>query len=208
MKRVCLLFLMIVCVASTAYADSVDVILGAGTTGALKAGPDVVETVGGTFIFNLAPGVASTETFYVPTYEALCVLCSGTVTGTLTSPTLNVVDTTVAGTGSGSFSQQFSDAGAGSGPTASDVFTPLLSSATSIALTNGDTLFITPLAGSAFSVADASIQNGPAVSATFLLEQKAATPPAVTPEPPSVLLLLTGLGAVALCSARKSFLRA
>ena len=208
MKRICLFFVMSIIVASTAYADTVDVQLGAGTTPALNSGHDVVETVGGNFSFNLTPGVATTETFYVPTYEALCVMCSGTVTGTLTSSNLNVTDTTVAGSGIGSFSQQFSDTGAGSGPTASDVFTPLLSSATSITLSNGDTLVITPLAGSAFSVADASVQNGPAVSATFLLEQTAAMTSSVTPEPPSVLLLLTGLGTVAFFSARNRLLRA
>ena len=185
--------------ASAAHADTINVGLGAGTTGALNAGPDVVETVGGNFIYNLTLGVAATETFYTPVYEALCTTCSGTVTGTMTSSTLNIADTTVVGSGTGSFSQQYSDAS--SGP--SHTFTPLLSSAISIALTNGDTLVITPLAGTGSTESAPSITNGPAVSATFLLEKTTAA----APEPSSALLLLTGFAAAGFLALRRRLVR-
>lgn len=193
-KSIFISLALIVFAAGCVYADTINVQLGAGTTGALNAGPDVAETVGGNFNFDLTLNVPETETFYTPVYFALCTSCSGSVTGTLTSPTVNVSDTTVIGSGTGSFSQQYSDASSGS----TDTFTPLASPEVSIALSNGDTLVITPLLGMSSAETAVSINNGPAVSATFLLENTAAVP-----EPSGVLPLLFGLGAIVLVAGRK-----
>jgi hypothetical protein len=181
--------------AAAAQADTIDVQLGAGTTGALNAGPDVVETVGGNFDYDLTLNVPTTETFYVPFYEALCTTCSGSVTGTLTSSTINISDSTVFGSGTGAFAQKYSDASSGD----VDTFTPLASSPISITLTNGDTLVITPLAGAASAQSAPSLADGTAVSATFLLEKTAAVP-----EPSGVLPLLSALAAMVFLTAKKN----
>lgn len=177
--------------AAFAHADSIVIQLGAGTTGTLN-GQDVVVDAGSITVPNLTLNVAQTVNFYTPTYDSICMTCSGTVDGTLKVSSLVVTDETVTGAGSGSFSQGYSDSGNGSG---TNTFTPLASPSIDIALSNGDTLVITPLAGTADPVTAVEDVNGPVVQATLLLEK---TPAAVTPEPPSVLLLLTGIGAASL----------
>jgi hypothetical protein len=114
---------------------------------------------------------------------------------------LDVTDLTDGGHGTGTFSQEFSDAFSNSGSL--HIFTPLTSSATSIDLSNGDTLTITPeLSEPTLTGGGQANVNGYATTAMFSL-----TPTATLPEPSSAVTVLSGLGAVAFRVLRKRRIR-
>jgi hypothetical protein len=174
---------------SIASADSIAVQLGAGSLAITGAGvPDTVLDTGANTLSNLTLGIAQNVTFYTPLYNAFCTTCSGTFSGNLTGA-LIVSDSTVNGSGTGNFSQNFTDSIPAAG--GNHTFTPNASSAISVNLSNGDTLTITPLQGSGVVVATNATNNSTTVSATFLLSKTA-------PEPSSALLLLAGLPAAGL----------
>ncbi len=175
---------------ASAQADTVTVQLGSGQL-AFSAGiPDEVLESGAIISPTLTLNVPSNLTFYAPLYEANCTTCTGSLSGSLTA-NLIVSDSSSVGSGTGTFSQDYSDVISGGTHT----FTPLASSAIDIALSNGDTVVITPLAGTAVGVSTGSTDNTTSVSATFLLEKTPAG--SSVPEPSSALFVLTGLGAAA-----------
>lgn len=177
-----------------ANADTITIQLGSGVLNFSGGVPDQVVESGAIINPALTLNVPSNLNFYTPTYNALCTTCTGTLSGNLTA-NLIVTDMTTSGSGSGSFSQSYMDVISGGTHT----FTPEASSTIDIALSNGDTLMITPLSGNSISVSTSGSNSSSTVAATFLLTK---TVPSV-PEPSSSLLLLTGLGVATLCILRK-----
>lgn len=177
-----------------ASADSVTVQLGAGVLNLGSGIPDQVQETGAVDPFTLSLNVPSTEKFYTALYGVHCTTCTGTLNGNLTA-SLIVTDASPFGTGMGTFSQDYSDAISGGTHT----FTPLGSTPINVALSNGDTLIITPLAGTA----DAVTTNGTEdVSAMFELITTPKSNP--VPEPSSAFLLLTGAGVAGFLLRRKT----
>lgn len=177
--------------AAAAQADSITIQLGAGTLTLGNGIPDEVLESGAIITPDLTLNVPETLTFYSPIYEANCTTCSGNLNGTLTSNGLVVYDSTNPGSGSGTFSQPFTDVISGGTHT----FTPEAGSPIHIALSNGDTLIITPLLSSGVAVSGGSINDATSISAKFLLE---TTPVSSVPEPSSLAFVFAGSGVAGL----------
>lgn len=175
-----------------ASADSITVQLGSGVLNLGPGIPDQVQEAGAVDLLALTLNVASTQTFYTALYGPNCTTCTGTLSGNLKA-SLIITDSSPAGTGNGIFSQGYTDSISGGTHT----FTPLASTAINIALLNGDTLTITPLAGAPDPITSAGSEK---VDATFLLHPTSSS---AVPEPSSAFLLLTGIGVAGLLLRRK-----
>ena len=177
-----------------AKADNIVIQLGAGTTGLLGNGDEVQES-GAILTPTLTLNTPETLSFYAPFYSALCTSCSGTVDGTLSTAALGLIvtDQTVAGTGKGTFSQNYSDSVVGTTHT----FTALASPEIDVLLSNGDTLEIDPLAGTGFQLSPINQETGAEITAKFTLVNGSAVP-----EPAAITLLALGFAAIVFFSHR------
>jgi hypothetical protein len=190
-RRLPMAVLAFVSIAGMAQANMITFQLGAGT---LNLGPNPFDTVseaGANVTLNLTTGVPQTANFYPVSFFAGCfntTSCVNTFTGALT-PALIISDSTVVGSVTSTFSQNYSDVSGGS--TANHTLTPLLSPSITYTLSNGEKVTITPLAATALVTAPFTTSSTENVQATFLLGSN-------VPEPTTFLLigsaLLLGLG--------------
>lgn len=183
--------------STIASADTINILMGAAVD---NLGPnpfDQVSSPGANLSLNLLLGVPLTTTFYNFTFSVGCTAanCNNTFSGPLGFGAVSVQDTTVPGTGSGTFSQTYSDTitnATGAAAPASHVLSALVAGPIVINLTNGDRLTITAPAATYNSLASGSFNAS--ASGTFLLT--------AVPEPSSIMLLVTGLGGLLFAAKR------